>query len=244
VLSVSVQPITARYIKLWSNGVDDLHISQLVVNNNNNVNVATGKKCTASSLYDNTTTCEKAIDGILTNRDVPDIFLSKDGETTLTWFMLDLGSPLTITNVVFYNGNNNPHRAIGVKLQALDAQNVSQAEFTLDSKAVQTLTFSSASKPTIPSNYQCENDQDDGGWLLVRRVKAGVSWHPATDDLKGLDVYGTYGSVSSKATFSIAYSMWLNQSSELLFMTGFSITCILEATIYLISSFQATVPSG
>jgi hypothetical protein len=207
-------------VKLWSNGVDDLQISQLVVNNNNNANVAKGKKCTASSLYDSTITCEKAVDGTLANRDVPDIFLSKDGEATLTWFLLDLGSSQVLSNIVYYNSNNNQQRAKGAQLQVLDDKNVLVAQFTLTSTAVQTLNFSLASTPTMPAKYQCENDVDDGGWVLVRRVKAGGRWHPATDDLKGKDVYGTYGSSSSSATFSIAYSAWLTQSSELLFMTG------------------------
>lgn len=29
-----------------------------------------------------------------------------------------------------------------------------------------------------------------GGWKLVRRVKQGAEWHPATDNLQGTDVYG------------------------------------------------------
>ena len=57
------------------------------------------------------------------------------------------------------------------------------------------------------------------GWELVRRVKAGNSWHPATDQLRGTDVYGTFvnnGSVDS--TFSIAFD--INQVEEFLFITG------------------------
>ena len=57
------------------------------------------------------------------------------------------------------------------------------------------------------------------GWELVRRVKSGNSWHPATDQLRGTDVYGTFvndGSVDS--TFSIAFD--INQVEEFLFITG------------------------
>jgi hypothetical protein len=56
--------------------------------------------------------------------------------------------------------------------------------------------------------------------VLVRRVKQGTTWHPATDDLKGIDVYGTYGNDTSPETFSVAFSPWLSQSTEFLFMTG------------------------
>ena len=47
------------------------------------------------------------------------------------------------------------------------------------------------------------------GWTLVRRVKPGYSWHPATDRLAGTDVYGTKPETdasTSDETFSIAYS--------------------------------------
>ena len=50
-------------------------------------------------------------------------------------------------------------------------------------------------------------------WTLVRRVKQGPSWHPATDELLGTDEYGTYcgqrGAAkhcdTSDATFSIPF---------------------------------------
>jgi hypothetical protein len=50
-------------------------------------------------------------------------------------------------------------------------------------------------------------------WTLVRRVKPGPSWHPATDELLGTDEYGTYcgerGAAdhcdTSAATFSIPF---------------------------------------
>ena len=56
-------------------------------------------------------------------------------------------------------------------------------------------------------------------WELVRRVKAGNSWHPATDQLRGTDVYGTFVNDSSvDSTFSIAYD--LDQVQDFLFITG------------------------
>ena len=42
-------------------------------------------------------------------------------------------------------------------------------------------------------------------WTLVRRVKQGDTWHPATDELAGTDEYGIYGSATSDTTFSIPF---------------------------------------
>ena len=49
------------------------------------------------------------------------------------------------------------------------------------------------------------------GWVLVRRVQQGTSWHPADDQLRGTDVYGTYPSDlrnadRAQATFSVAFA--------------------------------------
>lgn len=44
-------------------------------------------------------------------------------------------------------------------------------------------------------------------WKLVRRVKAGTKWHPATDAFAGTDVYGDYDPwYQSDKTFSIAFN--------------------------------------
>ena len=32
---------------------------------------------------------------------------------------------------------------------------------------------------------------DGGGWKLVRRVKKGSTWHPASEQLTGVAEYGT-----------------------------------------------------
>ena len=55
--------------------------------------------------------------------------------------------------------------------------------------------------------------------MLVRRVKPGNIWHPATDNLEGKDQYGTFvnnGTVDS--TFSIAFDV--AQVEDFLFITG------------------------
>ena len=90
-------------------------------------------------------------------------------------------------------------------------------QWTLTIDFVQIFDLSSSS-PT-PA-YVCENTLDGGGWLLVRRVKQGTTWHPATDNLYGNDVYGTYGNATSDASFSIAFAKWVQQTTEFLFITG------------------------
>ena len=72
----------------------------------------------------------------------------------------------------------------------------------------------------------CENVLDGGSWVLVRRIKQGSVWHPATDDLAGTQAaYGVYGGPTFDSTFGIVYSSWLSAETEFLFMTG--LYCIL-----------------
>ena len=49
------------------------------------------------------------------------------------------------------------------------------------------------------------------GWVLVRRVQQGSSWHPADDQLRGTDSYGQYpanvrNADQARATFSVAFA--------------------------------------
>ena len=85
----------------------------------------------------------------------------------------------------------------------------------------------------------CMNDFQGGSWVLVRRVKSGSTWHPATfvykslhlscpyvcnhirDHLLGTESYGTYVSDSvSDSTFSTNFAALLSPSTEMLFATG------------------------
>lgn len=58
-----------------------------------------------------------------------------------------------------------------------------------------------------------------GGWELVRRVKAGPYWHPATDLLSGSEAYGIFvNDPTIDATFS---RTWDTQTyNQFLFATG------------------------
>ncbi len=69
--------------------------------------------------------------------------------------------------------------------------------------------------------FYCDNLVDGGGWALVRRVKQGSLWHPATDNLAGTQpAYGPYGGPTFDATFGRQYSSWITTSTEFLFTTG------------------------
>jgi hypothetical protein len=69
--------------------------------------------------------------------------------------------------------------------------------------------------------YSCEDKFEGGGWALVRRVKAGSTWHPATDNVTGIDVYGTPGSSTSDLTFSLPFlSLITSNQTQFLFATG------------------------
>jgi hypothetical protein len=70
----------------------------------------------------------------------------------------------------------------------------------------------------LAPKYFCDDSFEGGGWVLVRRVKQGSTWHPATDNLRGTDVYGSYGTPLSDTTFSIS---WQGLGTELLITTGF-----------------------
>ena len=59
---------------------------------------------------------------------------------------------------------------------------------------------------------------DGGGWILVRHVPAGNSWHKATDQLKGTDVYGTPCGATCNKEWSVKFAH--QQFDQFLFATG------------------------
>ncbi len=70
---------------------------------------------------------------------------------------------------------------------------------------------------TTAPKYYCEDSFQGGGWLLVRRVQQGSTWHEASDRLQGTDVYGSYGTPVSETSFSIR---WQGLGTTLLVTTG------------------------
>ncbi len=79
------------------------------------------------------------------------------------------------------------------------------------------LDITHSSMTFTASQFFCENNFEGGGWALVRRVRQGTTWHPATDNLQGTDTYGTSGNSSSNSTFSLHFASLIT-SSETLFL--------------------------
>uniref|UniRef100_A0A0G4I4H5 EGF-like domain-containing protein n=1 Tax=Chromera velia CCMP2878 TaxID=1169474 RepID=A0A0G4I4H5_9ALVE len=102
----------------------------------------------------------------------------------------------------------NTHNCNG---NATCADNVGSFECSCNSGFEDALTASS-SGGAFPENIL------GGGWRLVRRVQSGTTWHPATDDLYGTDVYGTPGDPDSAQTWSVRFD---NETyDQFLFTTG------------------------
>ncbi len=72
----------------------------------------------------------------------------------------------------------------------------------------------------VAFQFFCENNFEGGGWALVRRVKQGSKWHPATDNLAGNDFYGTAGSSTSDSTFSLPFAYLISNETLLLLASG------------------------
>ena len=51
---------------------------------------------------------------------------------------------------------------------------------------------------------QLETHRPGSSWLLVRHVPQGLRWHNATDQLRGVDVYGDPG-LGLGTEFSVSY---------------------------------------
>ena len=77
---------------------------------------------------------------------------------------------------------------------------------------------------------------DDGGWTLVRRVKKGTTWHPATDSLAGTDEYGTLGHETSDESFSIRFDK--TRFNQFLFATGIWYCCLYLLYLVTVTNFS------
>jgi hypothetical protein len=91
--------------------------------------------------------------------------------------------------------------------------------------------LSSSSFVYLPTalKYLCEDKFQGGGWALVRRVKQGSAWHPATDNLAGTDVYGTANS-GTATTFSFPFSNLVTSGDSLVMLA--TSTCITSACVF------------
>jgi hypothetical protein len=202
-----------RYVEVnaAASGDANLQISQLVVTEEGtNINRARGKSCTVSSLFAGSGACSIALDGTLSARIFPNIYLSANANND--WFKVDLGANYNVSSVTYYNrADCCTSRSQNARVILRSSSGGILAYSTLSSAAVQNLTFQ--------ENYFYENSFG-GGWILVRRVRAGTTWHPATDNLQGFESYGTYSHSTSDQAFSINFAHMITPSTEFLFITG------------------------
>ena len=197
-----------------------IQVSYLAIYNSAGFNISPNVSCTTSSVLESISpSCDAALNGAMEPRNASSMYQSQYPQGD--WFKVDLLEETAVERVEYYNRLDCClDRAQGSLLQLLDANGVVFAQRTLNSDYVQTFEFSLTQPSTVPVSILCEMSIDGGGWALVRRVAQGSVWHPATDDLHGLDVYGTYATATSPTTFSIDYSKWLSPSTQFLFMTG------------------------
>jgi len=110
----------ARYVKVLSGEGSNkwLQISQLVVLNEKDENVAKGKDATASSVW-NGSSPAYAVDGFIGSRNFPEMFHSNTENNS--WFMVDLKKYEYITEIKYYNRLECCHeRIVGARVQLLD----------------------------------------------------------------------------------------------------------------------------
>ncbi len=108
-----------------------MQISQLVVRGDNGINYSLGKQCFASSVYTSSTPCTNAIDGTLANRVEESGNYIAAISSVHEWFLLDLGAPVLVTSVVYYNRGSSQQRAIGTELQLINQDGVVTASALL-----------------------------------------------------------------------------------------------------------------
>jgi len=85
---------------------------------------------------------------------------------------------------------------------------------------VKSFTEKTESKKKVkPSNTRSSYNSDvssldDGNWMLVRQVRAGSSWHPATDSLAGTDEYDDGNGTHSIRFSDIPFNQFLFASGD------------------------------
>ena len=65
---------------------------------------------------------------------------------------------------------------------------------------------------------RCPSSTVGDGWVRVRHVVSGNTWHPATDSLAGTEVYGTEG--DDTANWSVNFASKVSGYDQFLFATG------------------------
>lgn len=147
-----------RYIKVFFEGSDEvIQISQLAVYVDN-VNIATTGISAAANAQINDLSkndmIREPINGILSNRDYPDIYHSLTPSGFGYW-LLDLGQAYAIDSIVYYNRINQTVRATGMIIETYDKNynnnspnsSVALNRFILNSDLVQTFNLQENAPP-------------------------------------------------------------------------------------------------
>ena len=134
-----------RFVRITAASGQILQVSELAVFTADGTNVARGKPCTATTPFQAETTCDKAFDGALRTETYPNMYASNVGGGFLR---VDLGTSVQVVRVEYYNrGDGATERAVGSRVELMDASSVVLASQTITtSAAMTTLTFA-----TIPT---------------------------------------------------------------------------------------------
>jgi hypothetical protein len=99
-------------------------------------------------------------------------------------------------------------------------------------------TACAASQVSLPSclKYVPNISEDAGGWILVRHLPPGDTWHPATDSLQGTHVYGTPSDDGS------AWSITFGNFNEFLFSSGDKTSWLVTTKAAAIGEFYEDAP--
>ena len=165
-----------RYIKVNANpGGECLQISQIAVYSNG-VNIAPGKKVSASSVHSPPAAPKNAIDGTLDNKNFPNIYHSvcKKGD----YWQLDLGKEYDVDEIVYYNRRDCCQtRASGMVVQIFD-NNMSQSQFTQGN-----FTLNSDMKQIISLNHDEQTVIGNNGTVSCNTYCQGEGGHSWNNEL-------------------------------------------------------------
>jgi hypothetical protein len=234
--------VLTRFIRITAASNQMLQVAELQAFTPDNVNVALGKSCTATSVYRPGTHCGLALDGNTSGNIDYNFYHSGANGASM---QVDLGANHKIVRVVFHNRQSCcAERIIGARVELYSETNVLLARSYINTAAARTsLQFAMASPPI------CETAFQGGGWLLVRHLNANATkWFQTNDDLRGFEVYGDYSlGINAATPFSINYRTLVNASTEFLFSTGVilisracycTLLLVYDFVVYLISLTQ------
>ena len=92
--------------------------------------------------------------------------------------------------------------------------------------------------------YKCFRHIGDGPWLLVRKIKQGTVWYPATDDLAGTERYPASFTTAPDTDFSLLFVQWPALDRKFLFATGVLFSSMIFDLLRVAFGTQGTARVG